>query len=50
MMAIMVHNGTLTMSASQDGGHHSTQWTKKDVMRDGGQLGTYFTKKSTKKK
>lgn len=44
----MVHNGTLVMSASQDGGRHSTQWAKIDVMWDGGQLGTYYTKKSTK--
>lgn len=47
VVAIMMH--TLVMSASQDGGHHSTQWAKKDVMQEGGQLGTYYANKSTNK-
>lgn len=50
VVAITVDNGTLVMSAHQDGVHHSTQRAQEtDVVQDGGQLGIYYAKKPTQK-
>lgn len=43
LVAIMPHSGTLVVSASKDGGHHSTQWASVTTTSKGSPKGTCIT-------